>query len=153
MSEFTGINYYVLNPENPTLHDLIVFTKKHRAYFIDLELTVLADYEKTSREPWAKGRYYLYGQLPVLPDTPITRQLLDDAKSIFRQREIDYGGPCNAFEVASIAQATDLYNKLILIIDRYRLAYDDVMYAPGTGIEFLRAKAHFDQSQGWNGTK
>jgi len=31
--------------------------------------------------------------------------------------------------------------------------YDDVMYAPGTGIEFLRAKAHFDQSQGCSGTK
>jgi hypothetical protein len=153
MSEFTGINYYVLNPENPTLEDLIVFTKRHRAYFIDLDLTVLAKYETNSREPWAKGRYYLYGQLPVLTDTPITRQLLNDAQSICRQREIDYGGPCNSIEVASMAQATDLYNKLVLIIDRYRLAYDDVMYAPGTGIEFLRAKAHFDQSQGLNGTK
>jgi hypothetical protein len=153
MSEFTGINYYVLNPENPTLEDLIVFTKRHRAYFIDLDLTVLAEYEKNSREPWAKGRYYLYGQLPVLTDTPITRQLLDDAQSICRQRDIDYGAPCNAFELASMAQATNLYNKLVLIIDRYRLAYDDVMYAPGTGIEFLRAKAHFDQSEGWKVTK
>ena len=153
MSEFTGINYYVLNPENPTLQDLIVFTKRHRAYFIDLDLTALTEYEKNSREPWANGRYYLYGQLPVLTDTPITRQLLNDAQSICRQRLIDYGGPCNAIEVSSIAQASDLYNKLVLIIDRYRLAYDDVMYAPGTGIEFLRAKAHFDQGQGRNGTK
>jgi hypothetical protein len=153
MSEFTGINYYVLNPENPTLEDLIAFTKRHRAYFIDLDLTVLAEYEKNSREPWAKGRYYLYGQLPVLTDTPITRQLLNDAQSICRQRDIDYGAPCNSIEASSMAQATDLYNKLVLIIDRYRLAYDDVMYAPGTGIEFLRAKAHFDQSQGRNGTK
>jgi len=153
MSEFTAINYYVLNHDNPTLQDLIAFTKKHRAYFIDLDLTVLAEYEKNSREPWAKGRYYLYGQLPVLTDTPITRQLLNDAQSICRQRDIDYGGPCNAIEVSSMAQASDLYNKLVLIIDRYRLAYDDVMYAPGTGIEFLRAKAHFDQSQRCSGTK
>ena len=153
MSEFTAINYYVLNHDNPTLQDLIVFTKRHRAYFIDLDLSVLAEYEKNSCQPWAKGRYYLYGHLPVLTDTPITRQLLNDAESICRQRLIDYGGPCNAIEVSSIAHATDLYNKLVLIIDRDRLAYDDVMYAPGTGIEFLRAKAHFDQSQGCSGTK
>lgn len=153
MTEFTAINYYVLNPENPTLQDLTVFTKKHRSYFIDLDLTVLVEYEKTSCQPWAKGRYYLYGQLPVLPDTPITRQLLDDAQSIFSQRLIDYGGPCNALEVASIAQSTDLYNKLVLVIDRYRLAYDDVMYAPGTGIEYLRTKAQVDQGREWNGTK
>ena len=153
MAEFTAINYYVLNPENPTLQDLIVFTKKHRSYFIDLDLSVLAEYEKTSCQPWAKSRYYLYGQLPVLTDTPITRQLLDDAQSIFSQRLVDYGGPCNAIEVASIAQSTDLYNKLVLVIDRYRLAYDDVMYAPGTGIEYLRIKAQVDQGREWNGTK
>jgi hypothetical protein len=143
MTEIKDINYFALNPDNPTLEDLIIFTKKHRSYFIDLDLTVLAEYEKTSCEPWAKGRYYLYGHLPVLPDTPITRQLLNDALSICRQRLIDSGRPCNALEEASMAQATDLYNKLVLIIDRYRLAYDDVMYVPGTGIEFFRARDRY----------
>ena len=143
MTEIKDIHYFALNPDNPTLEDLIIFTKKHRSYFIDLDLTVLAEYEKTSCEPWAKGRYYLYGHLPVLPDTPITRQLLNDALSICRQRLIDYGGPCNTIEVSSIEHATNLYNKLVLIIERYRLAYDDVMYVPGTGIEFLRARARY----------
>lgn len=122
------IDYSEYNATNPTLNQLIIFTRVHWYRFADIDLTVITEYDKTTRESGSNGRYYLYGQLPVLPDTPITRQMLDDANSIHLQRIIDYGEPYNAAEASSIQYSERLYHQLIHIIKRYRIVYEDIIH-------------------------
>ena len=144
MESSNEINYSLLDPKNPSLHQLIEFTRVHWYRFADLNLTVITKYDKTTRETWSKGRYYLYGQLQVLPDTPITRQLLSDANELNIQRSNSYDEPYSSVEAASIRESEQLYHQLIEIIDRYRIVYEDVMYNPVDGIEYLRAKSNFN---------
>jgi hypothetical protein len=148
MTDTNHINYFEFDADNPTLNQLILFTRVHNDRFNDIDLTVLAEYEKITRKSWSKGRYYLYGQLQVLPDTPITRQILDDAKSLHLQRVHEYGEPYSSVEAASIRESEQFYHRLIEIIERYRFIYNDVMYNPVNGIEYLRAKERFERSQG-----
>lgn len=144
MESSNEINYSLLDPKNPSLNQLIEFTRVHWYRFADLNLTVITKYDKTTRETWSKGRYYLYGQLQVLPDTPITRQLLSDANELNIQRSNSYAEPYSSVEAASIRESEQLYHQLIEIIDRYRIVYEDVMYNPVDGIEYLRTKSSFN---------
>ena len=129
----------------PSLNELIAFVKTNVDSFNDLELTVLQSYYSNTTDKWSKGKYYLHGQLPLLPDTPITNQIIDDAKNIHIQRGIDYGNPCNSFESASIACSINHYKQLIQILDRYQTVSLHLLYAPGTGTEYVKAKERFEQ--------
>ena len=132
-----------LYTDAPSLNELISFVKTNAEYFDDLELTVLQEYYSNTADKWSNGKYYLHGQLPLLPDTPITNQIIDDAKNIHIQRGIDYGNPCNSFESASIACSINHYKQLLLIRNRYQKVLAHLLYAPGTGTEFLKAKERF----------
>ena len=130
----------------PSLNELIAFVNTNVDYFDDLELTVLQVYYSNTTDKWSNGKYYLHGQLPLLPDTPITNQIIDDAKNIHIQRGIEYGNPCNSLESASIACSINHYKQLIQIIDRYQTVSVHLLYAPGTGTEYLKAKERFEQN-------
>lgn len=140
MSAEYEFNYFKLHPYSPTLRDLIAFTDRHAEYFTDIDTRVLAQYDKTSREQWAKGRYYLYGHLPVFPDTPISNQLLNDATSIWKQRIIEYGIPYNETEAVEFEQNVCQYAELITIISRYQHAYKEIMYVDGTKTKYTPIK-------------
>jgi hypothetical protein len=130
--------------EIPSLNELIAFVNENSEHFYDLELTVLQDYYSNTIDKWSEGKYYLHGQLPLLPDTPITNQIMDDAKNIHIQRSIEYGNPCNSFESASIACSITRYKQLIQILDRYQTISLHLLYAPGTGTEYLKGKERFE---------
>jgi hypothetical protein len=132
--------------ETPSLNELIAFVNENAEHFYDLELNVLQVYHNNTTDNWSNGKYYLHGQLPLLPDTPITNQIIDDAKNIHIQRGMEYGNPCNSFESSSIACSINHYKQLILILVRYQTVLTHVLYAPGTGTEYLKAKERFEQA-------
>ena len=128
---------------NPTLNDLIWLVKEHNDYFTDLDLAVLDYYEKSAKNA-SNRSYYLYGQVPISPDEPITPELLLQADDMTSDRFHEYGGPVNSFEASSIRHSKTLYQNLILIIERYESVYHELMYAPGTGFLFLQANRRFE---------
>jgi len=134
-----------LYTDAPSLNELISFVKTNAEYFDHLELTVLQEYYSNTADKLSNGKYYLHGQLPLLPDTPITNQIIDDAKNIHIQRSIEYGTPCNSFESASIRASINRYDQLILIIKQYQVVATHLLYAPG-GTEYLKGKERFEQN-------
>ena len=134
-------NSRVLIQTNPSLVDLIAFTRTHEEYFRDLDLTVLQVYYNNTVDQWSGGKYYLHGQLPLLPDTPITQQIIDDAKNIHIQRGMDYGSPCNSFESASINTSINRYNQIIMIIDLYQTVSVHLLHSTDT--EYLKKGSSF----------
>jgi len=77
------------------------------------------------------GKYYLYGQIPIDCDTPITQNLLQSAIDENNKRLIEYGGPCNSFEAASIECSKKRFASLLELLDFYYNTYDKIVYAPG----------------------
>lgn len=142
MKASNKINYAALDAYNPTLQVLIVFTHTHWDQFADLDLTVLTEYDKMTRESWTNGRYYLHGQLQVLPDTPITRQILNDANALHIQRQAEHSAEYTNDEIHAANHSVKLYQQLVDIIERYQFVYNDIMYNPINGIEYLRAIEH-----------
>ena len=147
MTTTSPLNCIDVDPSNPSLKDLIWLTQKYENYFTDLDLTVLTEYQRDSHH-FPDGKYFLHGQLPVLPTTLITKTLMDEAAALNAKRSHEYGGPCNSFEAASVERATRLYKNLVLIVERYEPVYHEIMYAPGAGIAFLEAKERFEQNTG-----
>jgi hypothetical protein len=135
-----------LHIDSPTLTELISFVKNNADYFDDLKLNVLQEYYDNTNDKWSNGKYYLHGQLPLLPDTPITDQIIDDAKNIHIQRGMEYGTPCNSFESSSINHSINSYDQFVAIIDRHQTVSLHLLYAPETGTEYLKAKKHFEQN-------
>jgi len=109
--------------EIPSLNELIAFVTKNAKHFNELDVTVLQKYHNTTTEKWSGGKYFLHGTLPLLPDTPVTNQMIDDAKNIHEQRGMSYGVPYSSFESMSIASSIHSYNQFIAIIERYQIVY------------------------------
>jgi hypothetical protein len=55
--------------------------------------------------------YYLGGQLKLTYDDKVSMDLFNKVREINKQRELDYGGPCNSWEYNSIlAHSQELQN-------------------------------------------
>jgi hypothetical protein len=94
-------------------------------------LKTLDEYKKDSESTWSNGKYYLYGQIPLDCDVPITQNLLQSAIDENNKRFNEYGGPCNSFEAASIACSENRFTNLLKLLDFYYNKYDEIAYAPG----------------------
>jgi len=94
-------------------------------------LKTLDEYKKVAETTWSNGKYYLYGQIPIDCDVPITQNLLQSAIDENNKRFNEYGGPCNSFEAASIACSENRFNNLLKLLDFYYNKYDEIAYAPG----------------------
>ena len=92
---------------------------------------VLNEYKLASESTWSNDKYYLYGQIPIDTDTPITPALLQSAIDANSRRYVEYGGPCNSFEAASIAKSDAQFKNLLVILDFYHNKYNEITYAPG----------------------
>jgi hypothetical protein len=111
-------NFIVYN--DPSLIDLITFTNSHGEYFSQLDLSVLNEYYKHTIDDLSGGKYYLHGYLPLFPDTPITPQIIDDAKNIHIQRNLHYGNICTPIESVYINDSINKYKTLVSIINLYQ---------------------------------
>ena len=49
--------------------------------------------------------FYLGGQIRMTQNDIINLDTIEHVREIFRKREIEYGGPCNSFEAASVYQS------------------------------------------------
>ena len=94
-------------------------------------LKALDEYKKDAETTWSNGKYYLYGQIPIDCDVPITQNLLKSAIDENNKRFNEYGGPCNSFEAASIACSEKRFTNLLKLLDFYYNKYDEIAYAPG----------------------
>ncbi len=68
--------------------------------------------------------FYLGGQVKMSPDEEITLDKIKEVREISKKREIEYGGPCNSWEAASIYSHNNRLNQMEDIIK----AYTKIMY-------------------------
>ena len=72
---------------DPSLIDLLAFAPSER---------VVNEYIEDTKSSWAKGNYWLGGQIKLSPSDKITDELLKKVQAI-------YDGPCDACNSAEIA--------------------------------------------------
>ena len=91
-------------------------------------MKVLEEYKKDAESTCLNGKYYLYGQIPMDCDTPITQHLLQSAIDEKNKRFAEYGDPCNSFEAASIACCENSFVNLLKLLDFYYNKFDEIFY-------------------------
>jgi hypothetical protein len=106
---------------NPSLIQLSEFVPSNDAeraiYTIDAEKYIIQKYIDDSKSSWAKGKYYLGGQIRVEPSEPITPELFKQAWKPY----FDVGGDyyCNSAEYASILGAKRGLTNIEKIVGKY----------------------------------
>lgn len=122
----------------PSLMELIAFVNKHPECINKSEKLeeVLEEYEKTSKSQWISvaDHYYLYGQVLVGINEPLTRNVIQNAIDSCKKRFQEYGGPCNSFEAASIQHTENLFRKLLKLLNIYycnEVHIQDFLYRTG----------------------
>ena len=106
---------------NPSLIQLSQFVPSNDAemaiYNVDAEKYIIQKYIDDSQSSWAKGKYYLGGQIRVEPNEPITPELFKQAWKPFLDGSCnDY---CNSFEYASIISAKRGLSSIDKIVGQY----------------------------------
>ena len=92
--------------------------------FNNLNKEVLTSYYNDTKTTYSNGIFYLGGQFKMTPDEEITLDKIKKVREISKQREIEYGGPCNSFEAASINNHNNLLNQMEEIIIAYTKIID-----------------------------
>jgi hypothetical protein len=109
-----------------TLNNLIGFVPENdaeREIFERCKKDVLNEYLKDSKSSWSKGQFYLGGFIKMKPDDEITIKKIDEIKIIREQRYIEYGGPCNSAEMASIWRSERQLFEIEEIVKKYEEIY------------------------------
>jgi len=70
-----------------------------------------------------KDMFYLGGHLKMKHNEIINLDSIEKVRTIDKQREIEYGGPCNSFEAASILN----HRKKLSIIENMLMKYKVIM--------------------------
>ena len=110
-----------------TLNILLSFVPNNdneRIIFNNLNKEVLTSYYNDTKTTYSNGIFYLGGQVKMTPDEEITLDKIKKVREISKQREIEYGGPCNSFEAASINNHNNLLNQMEEIIIAYTKIID-----------------------------
>ena len=110
-----------------TLNILLAFLPNNdneRIIFNNLNKEVLKSYYNDTKTTYSNGIFYLGGQVKMTPDEEITLDKIKKVREISKQREIEYGGPCNSFEAASINNHNNLLNQMEEIIIAYTKIID-----------------------------
>ena len=109
-----------------TLNNLIGFVPENdaeREIFERCRKNVLKDYLEDTKSSWSKGQFYLGGFIKMKPDDEITIKKIDEIKIIREQRYIEYGGPCNSAEMASIWRSERQLFEIEEIVKKYEEIY------------------------------
>lgn len=105
-----------------SLNKLIEFTPNddtEREIFESCKKDVLNEYLADTKSTWSKSTFYLGGQIKMNPDEEITLDKIKEVRKISKQREIEYGGPCNSAEVASIWRHERQLSEIEVIVKIY----------------------------------
>jgi len=109
------------------LNSLLAFIPngdEERNLFNTLKKDVLNEYLADTKSTWSNGTFYLGGQIKMAPDEEITIEKIKKVREIDRQRDIEYGGPCNSWEAMSMNNHRNLLGQMEEIIN----AYTKIMY-------------------------
>jgi len=110
----------------PSLNNLLSFVPendKEREIFDSLNKSVLTEYLIDTRSSWAKGQFYLGGFIKMRPDEEITLSKIEEVKVIREKRSVEYGGPCNSAEAASIWRSERQLSEIEAIVTKYIAIY------------------------------
>ena len=106
---------------NPSLIQLSKFVPKNEdeqsIYNIDAEKYIIQKYIDDSKSSWAKGKYYLGGQIQLDPNEPITPELFKKAWKPFLDGSCDYY--CNSAEYASLLVSKSGLSSIETIVKKY----------------------------------
>jgi hypothetical protein len=109
-----------------TLNNLIGFVPENdaeREIFGTCKKSVLNEYLQDTNHRWSKGQFYLGGFIQMKPDEEITLKKIDEIKKIREQRYIEYGGPCNSAEMASIWNSERQLAEIEILVKKYEEIY------------------------------
>ena len=109
-----------------TLNNLIAFVPENdeeRTIFNNCKKNVLNEYLEDSKSSWAKGQFYLGGFAKMKPDDEITLEKIVEVKQQRERRYIEYGGPCNSLEAASIYRSERQLNEIEGLVKKYEEIY------------------------------
>jgi len=106
-----------IHPSLRQLNDYI--TRKFKRDFVGVNTIALDEYIGMTNKPWSDGRYYLFGQIAVELDVPLTNELLQLAIDTNAKRRDEYGIPCNSMEAESIARGVYVYKNLLYLLQKY----------------------------------
>ena len=105
-----------------TLNTLLNFVPNNdveRKLFDTLNKQVLTSYSIDTKTKYFNYMFYLGGQIKMTPDEEITIEKIKEVREIDRQREIEYGGPCNSWEAMSMNNHRNLLSQMEEIINTY----------------------------------
>jgi hypothetical protein len=105
-----------------TLNNLIGFVPENdaeREIFERCKKSVLNEYLEDTKSSWSKGQFYLGGFIKMKPDDEITLKQIDERE----KRYIEYGGPCNSAEMASIWRSERQLAEIEEIVKKYEEIY------------------------------
>jgi len=105
-----------------TLNNMINFvpmTRQERIIYNSIDKSALDEYFNDTKKTYCNGQFYLGGQIKMGPDDEITLKKIDETRDITRKKLIEYGGPCNSWEAASIANSERRLNNTEKIVKCY----------------------------------
>lgn len=100
-------------PENQKEEDIWASVKN---------LTVIKEYQSDSKSSWAKGKYWLGGQVQMNLDEEITLEKISNVRNIGIQRFEEYGA-CNSAEMASVWRSQRQIDEMEKIVEKYLQIY------------------------------
>ena len=110
----------------PSLTNLIEFVPqndKERAIYNSCKKDVLNEYLQDTNHRWSNGQFYLGGFIQMNPDEEITQKKIDKVKQERERRYIEYGGPCNSAEAASIWNTERQLSEIEILVKKYEKIY------------------------------
>lgn len=109
-----------------SLNKLITFVPENdaeREIFDSCQKDVLNEYLQDTKSTWSKGQFYLGGFIKMKPDEEITLKKIDEVKQQREKLYIEYGGPCNSAEMASIWRSERQLDEIENIVKKYTEIY------------------------------
>ena len=104
----------------PSLTQLMDFVDHHNPPLDEKLTSCVKEHWKTSQTSWAKGHFYLGGQLRMPVDEPITMDQLQKAKKEHAKKLKEYGEGVNSAENASIQRSALEFTCLEQLLHLYR---------------------------------
>ena len=105
-----------------TLNNMINFVpmnEQERALYNLIDKEALNQYLNDTKSKYYGGKFYLGGQIKMGPDDEITLKKFNEVREITKQRLIEYGGPCNSWEAASISHSERILDNAEKIVKCY----------------------------------
>ena len=97
----------------------VPINEREKALYNLIDKESLNQYLNDTKSKYYGGKFYLGGQIKMGPDDEITLEKFNEVREITKQRLIEYGGPCNSWEAASISHSERILDNAEKIVKCY----------------------------------